>query len=101
MLGKKQTQEARTLISAANKGRPSWNKGGENTWTDKIVESRLRKYDHEIMAEHLNGQVLRFSHPAAAARGLGISRESVRNVLLGHTHRVRSGWTFRRVDKVE
>lgn len=94
-LGQKNSAKHNAAISRANKGKPSWNRGGKNTWIDKVVASRVSKYKDEVVAEHSDGTLRRFSHASQAARSLGLGRTSVKNILNGYSKITRSGWTFR------
>jgi len=94
-LGHRNTPEHNAAISRGNKGKPAWNKGGKNTWAQAAASSRVARYSNQIVAEHLDGRVLSFSHAAQAAREMGLGRTSVKNILKGYSQRTRSGWTFR------
>ena len=94
-LGHRNTPEHNAAISRGNKGKPAWNKGGKNTWAKAAASSRVARYSNQIVAEHLDGRVLSFSHAAQAAREMGLGRTSVKNILKGYSQRTRSGWTFR------
>lgn len=98
-LGKHNTPAQNAAIGKANSGRPSWNKGGHNTWAKKAAASRVGKFDHQVLAENEDGRVVKFACAADAARGLGLVRKSVGNILNGRATRTRSGWTFRLVPK--
>lgn len=94
-LGQRNTPEHNAAIGRANKGNTSWNKGGENTWSEKATRSRVARYKHQVVAEHSDGRVLKFTHVTPAAQELGLGRTSVKNILNGYSQRTRSGWTFR------
>ena len=42
-IGTKRTEETRKNISQSKKGKPSWNKGKPNTWTEKISEEARKQ----------------------------------------------------------
>ncbi|OHD25099.1 MAG: hypothetical protein A2Y38_02845 [Spirochaetes bacterium GWB1_59_5] len=98
-VGMHNTPEHNAAIGKANSGRPSWNKGGSNTWGGKIAASRVAKFDYQVAAENEDGKMQHFASTTAAARGLGLSRKSVDNILNGRARRTRDGWTFRKVPK--
>lgn len=98
-LGHTNSPEHRAKISAALKGRTVWNTGpGTNTWADRAAETRVDKYEFEIVAEHLDGRVERFSHEAAAARHFGYKRKRI-NENMRRGGRLTTGWAFRKVAK--
>lgn len=98
-LGHTNSPEHRAKISEALKGRKVWNTGpGKNTWAARAAATRVCRYEHEIVAEHLDGRVERFTHEAAAARHFGYKRKRV-NESLRRGHRLTTGWAFRRVPK--
>jgi len=99
-LGRTNSPEHCAKISAALKGRTVWNTGpGKNTWAARAATTRVRRYDHVIVASHSDGRVRRFSHTAEAARALRVGRTSVKNILCGDASRTRSGWTFHKESK--
>jgi len=95
-LGTKKSEAEKRKIGDANRGRPTWNKGGKNTWAHRAVAARVSRYDYVVVAQHLDGRVQRFSHTAQASRSLGVGRTSIKNILGGRAHRTRCGWTFQR-----
>lgn len=99
MLGKHMSEQAKLAIGRANKGRVTWNKGGKNTWAKRAAKTRVSRYDFVILAEHKDGRKLTFSHVEDAARGVGVRRESVKNILRGEAHRTRNGWAFSKCPK--
>jgi len=94
-LGQQNTPEHNAAIGRANSGRPTWNKGGTNTWAAKAVQTRVSNYTTVLVGENLDGRVMLFSHIRAAARQLGIGRKSIENILHGFSRRTRCGWVFR------
>lgn len=98
-LGQRNSPEHNAAIGRANRGRPSWNKGGTNTWAAKAAHTRVSNYTTVLVGENLDGKVLRFTHIRAAARQLGIGRKSIENILHGFSKRTRCGWVFRQESK--
>jgi len=97
-LGKTNSPEHRARISAALKGRTTWNKGGTTTWAPRAVKTRVSRYDHQIEAAHTDGTCLMFTHEAEAAKHFGYKRKRI-NESLRQGHRLTTGWAFRKVPK--
>lgn len=93
-VGQVNSPEHRKKISDARKGKPTWSKGGHNTWSAKATASMVSKYPNVVKADHLDGRVLCFLHPGEAAKSLGLARKVVSNILNGWANRTRDGWSF-------
>ena len=85
-------------IRGALRGKPSWNKGSSCTWIDKVVESRVSKYDFLVEVRHKDGRVEHFTHIAAAERHFGYTTGRVK-AALRKGHRLTTGWKFQKVEK--
>jgi len=97
--GQKNSPTHRARASASLRGLPAWNKGGTNTWKDKIAEAQTRNISYCIKAEHLDGRVRTYFSAPEAAEDLGLVRKYVDNILNGRARRTRSGWAFTRASK--
>lgn len=96
--GSHNTVEHNARISGANRGRPSWNKGGVNTWATEAAASRADRSFHILRAEHTDGRVIHFVSEAEAARKMGYKRKRI-NESLRRGARLTTGWLFRREPK--
>ena len=91
--GQTQSEKTKQKIGDANRGRASWNKGGVNTWATEAASARVEHYPNLLVAEHLDGRVLQFTHEAEAARQLGYKRKRI-NESLRRSTRLTTGWKF-------